>query len=253
MILIEWYDDYGHSKKGLKMEPAELFSLDIEIRHSTSILYGEKHRGPFAHWPRGCWGSANAWLMLCGPSPGRADGPNQRSLGGPERPRDVPVSIGKESGKIEFESNKGRNKRWQNLVRAVFGDEETSASLTCVANLDWGNYGDHRDIPTTHFDEGCGTVLKVMQSSQPCVVITLVTVTWDYLAAFLSEFFVELDLQPPLVEGRKPLNCRVMQLPGCIHKTLLLKSPQHPSRQFFTNTHCHQIAETVRWFREMHL
>ncbi len=235
------------------MDSTELFSPDIETRYNASILYGEKHQEPFASWPRGCWGSANAWLMLCGPSPGRADDPAQRSLGGGDRPKDVPVWIGKNAGKIDFQSNKARNKRWRNLVYSVFGDEEQGDSLTCVANLDWGNYGNYKDIPVENLKQGPATVLEVMQACQPAVVITLVTLTWDYLEAYLRKFSVAPDLHPPSVEGKKPLKCRVIELPNCNHKTLLLKSPQHPSRHFFTDVHCHQIAATVQWFKKLYL
>lgn len=192
-------------------------------------------------------------LLLCGPSPGRADDNEQRSLGGGERPKDVPVRIGGDTCKIEFQSNKGRTKRWRSLVYAVFDDEKQGDSLTCVGNLDWGHYGNHRDIPPANLEQGPATVLEVMKVSQPCVVVTLVTVTWDYLEAYLREFFEASQSQPPTIEGKKSLKYRVMNLPDCPHKTLLLKSPHHPSRHFFTDIHCRQIKDTVKWFRETYL
>ena len=41
-----------------------------------------------ARWPRACWGSANGWLMLVGPSPGRKDPEEPFAPGGPNRPFD---------------------------------------------------------------------------------------------------------------------------------------------------------------------
>lgn len=229
-----------------------LFSPDASIRHQASLEYSQHHFDPFAHWPRGCWGAANGWLMLCGPSPGRADNAEQAATGGVERPRDVPVYVGKGAGRIDFQSNKARTRRWRDLVFAVFGDEIKADCLTSVTNLDWGRYGNYKDISEFHLREGCATVFEVMQASKPRVVITLVTVTWEHLLDFLVEFLSDPSLNKQNMAGHPLLQCRILQLPTCTYPTLLLKSPQHPSRHFFTKAHCEQIAVTVRWFLEIY-
>jgi hypothetical protein len=184
--------------------------------------------------------------MLCGPSPGKADKPEHSSAGGLVRPHDVAVRIGQNAGRIDFQSNRARNKRWRDLIYAVFGDEATGDCLTSVANLDWGNFGNHKDIPVAHLEAGCAAVFDVMKASKPFVVITLVTVTWDYLSKYLAEFSTRPKATAPTVDGRKPLPCRILHLPDCAHHTLLLKSPQHPSRHFFNDSHCRQIELTVK-------
>ncbi len=189
--------------------------------------------------------------MLLGPSPGSADKSESIRMGGPNRPVDSVVTIGRAAGRIYFDSNKGRNGRWDNLRKAGFGKmaDATDAAdiadaLTTLANLDWGNHGDHHAIPDAYLSMGCADVFEVMKQAKPRVVITLVRRTWDALLPFLEE-------QRGIVAGyvsATGLDCRMLCLPENEACTLLLRSPQHPSRHFFTATHAELIRQEVDYF-----
>ena|SRR5439155_15668333 len=109
------------------------------------------------------------------------------------------------------------------LSQEVFGDLKYARALTSVANLDWGNHADSRDIPEKYLLEGCEVVLGVMQQSRPRVVITLVRRTWDVFASFITHHARVLDYTSVTV-----VDCRLVRLPGLAHDTLVARSPQQP-------------------------
>ena len=185
-----------------------------------------------ARWPRACWGSANGWLMLVGPSPGRKDPEEPFAPGGPNRPFDSAPSIGPSAGDIAYRSNKGRNKRWAMLSAAVFDQSSHADALTTVANLDWGHNSDHNNIPDQYILDGCHFVYDVMKETKPRVVVTLVIRTWGVLMQFLET------------------SDAATRLPGYTAATLIVRSPQHPSRHFFTQDHANNVAREVRNFLE---
>ncbi len=228
---------------------ADLYSADISSRYAASLRYESEHPGIVDTWPRGCWGAANGWLMLCGPSPGKKDTADNIWSGEPGRPIDEKVRIGHDAGRINLAANRARNARWRKLASSACGSEDIANCLTAVANLDWRHYPDHRKIPQDYLRDGCHTVLEIMRKSKPRVVITLVKITWNYLSDYLDQFCVS----EALTSDEYSLQVRIVHLPECLHKTLLLKSPQHPSRPFFTDAHCLAIEKTVERFLDEYL
>lgn len=220
----------------------DLFSPLLDVRYQATIK-AKGNEYPET-WPNACWGAANGWLMLLGPSPGREDNSDDFRPGGPNRPKDSLVSIGPCAGRIHFDSNKGRNGRWNKLREAVFGTMDQADALTTLANLDWGNHGDHRTIPDAYLRDGCGNVFEVMKQSKPRVIITLVRRTWDILLPFLESRKTVV----PGYTGATGLDCRRLHLPENGACTLLLRSPQHPSRHFFNTNHEQQIRREVEHF-----
>jgi hypothetical protein len=220
-----------------------LWDADLETRYQASIHHPNDKAG---NWPRGCWGAANAWLMLCGPSPGAPDDENDVWPGGPNCPLDSNVTIGLGSCPFVFATNKARNARWLKLACAATGEQNRAEALSCLVNLDWGHHANNADIPEQYLKDGCRRVLDMMEEAQPRVVITLVERTWWTLTDFLEKDRVpnfpepnaELLHEPPLV----------IQIPGAKHRTVVLKSPQHPSRHFFNDTHAAKITAAVQWF-----
>ena len=219
----------------------DLFSPDLERRYQASRAAENECR---QLWPNACWGAANGWLMLVGPSPGREDKYELVRQGGPNRPRNSLVSTGACAGKISFDSNKGRKVRWDLLRWAAFGDMGRADALTTLANLDWGNHGDHRSIPDDYLRMGCGDVFEVMKEAKPRIIITLVRRTWNVLLPFLEE---QQTVMPGYISATG-LDCRLLRLPENSACTLLLRSPQHPSRHFFNCSHAQRVREEVQHF-----
>jgi hypothetical protein len=219
-----------------------LFSPVLDDRYQATIKATENECRKL--WPNACWGAANGWLMLLGPSPGGADKDETVRPGGANRPMDSEVSIGPCAGRIHFDSNQGRNRRWDRLREAVFGDLDHADALTTLANLDWGHNADHRSIPDAYLSMGCASVFEVMKQAKPRVIITLVRRTWDILLPFLES----RQAIVPGYASATGLDCRLLRLPENGAQTLLLRSPQHPSRHFFSSDHERQIREEVQHF-----
>ena len=220
----------------------DLHHPDAERRFRASVsLNGQ---AVDARWPRACWGSANGWLMLVGPSPGRKDPEEPFAPGGPNRPFDSVPSIGSDAGAIAYRSNKGRNKRWAMLSAAVFDQSSHADALTTVANLDWGHNPDHKSIPDQYLLDGCHFVYGVMKETKPRVVVTLVVRTWEVLMRFLETS----DADTVDYRALGQLDACAIRLPGYTAATLIVRSPQHPSRHFFTQDHANAVASEVRNF-----
>ena len=182
--------------------------------------------------------------MLVGPSPGRKDPDEPFAPGGPNRPFDSVPSIGPEAGAIAYRSNKGRDKRWAMLSAAVFDQYSHADALTTVANLDWGHNSDHKSIPDQYLLDGCRFVYGVMKETKPRVVVTLVVRTWRVLMRFLETS----DAATVDYRALGPLDACAIRLPGYTAATLIVRSPQHPSRHFFTQNHANDVASEVRHF-----
>jgi hypothetical protein len=232
----------------LRMNP-NLFDPDLEKRYKATIksCAGAESK-PYGCWPRACWGAANGWLMICGPSPGREDDPKKKWRGGPNRPNDQKVRIGQSVAGFDFQTNKGRNTRWLNLAKSVLVTEEKAKALASVANLDWGHNPSQYAINQKLLELGCETVFSLMKRSKPRVIVVLGVRTWNVISRFVQDKDYVIPVQDaPDWLTRKPF---VIQIPGSRFRSLLLKAPQHPSRHFFNDEHCRRINRAVKWFVE---
>lgn len=219
-----------------------LYSPYLEDRYRATINVAP---GRYSYlWPRACWGAANGWLLLIGPSPGRADNDDDVWVGGPNRPIDSRAIIGPNAGDISFNTNKARNNRWDKLREAVFDKMSYANALTTLANLDWGHYPDSREIPDAYLKEGCEIVQNIMKKSKPRIIITLVKRTWEVLLPSLAK----LQVFDPPYQSVSGLDCRILRLTGNKALTLLMRSPQHPSRHFFNKRHEDKIHYEVKHF-----
>jgi len=218
-----------------------LYSKYPEKRFNASIKFSKAYPLIKELWPRGCGGAPNGWLMLVGPSPGKADSVNKISKGGLKRPCDKVVNIGYEVGEFSFKTGKQRNNRWNKLTQSVFNNNDYAVTLTSRTNLDWGNYPNSRDIPEKNLEDGCAVVYGLMKNSQPRVIIVLAKLAWKHLTKYLEFCIAEHKVD-------KSLDAFIIQIPNCNFKTLLLKSPQHPSQPFFNDVHCKKIGIAVKRF-----
>ncbi|HZR82564.1 MAG TPA: hypothetical protein VFD92_15825 [Candidatus Binatia bacterium] len=220
---------------------SDLFSADPAVRFAAST--SSKQNRHVADWPRGCRGAANGWMMLLGPSPGRQDSDDDIWLGGPHRPQDEAACIGPTAGVVRYETNKGRNRRWNMLSEAVFGRLDYAQALTSIMNLDWGHHPDSSKIPDAYLRDGCMVVYELMKESRPRVVVTLVRRTWDVFVPFLTTI-----VSPEPYRRATQLGSVVVRLPNAGAATLVVRAPQHPSRHFFNAGHAELLrAETARF------
>lgn len=223
------------------MRIKNLYSQDPKKRFDATIKFTKAQPLLKELWPRGCSGAPNGWLMLVGPSPGKADSIKNFSKGGPKRPIDKVVKIGDGVGEFSFKTGKQRNHRWNKLAQSVFTNKEYAATLTSRTNLDWGNYPDSTEIPEKNLEDGCAVVYGLMKNSQPRVIIVLSRLAWKHLTKYLEFCIIEQIFD-------NTIHKYIIQIPNCHFKTLLLKSPQHPSQPFFTDLHCNEIGLAVRSF-----
>jgi len=84
----------------MRMRP--LHSRDASKRYRASLAFAKRYPDVSEVWPRGCYGAANAWLLLVGPSPGKAGPKEVPRLGGNNRPINKDVCIGPGVGVIDF-------------------------------------------------------------------------------------------------------------------------------------------------------
>src|SRR6267378_832801 len=96
----------------------DLYSSDPEKRYQASKDYGEKNGDQKFAWPFGCRGSANAWLVLLGPSPGKVKHGEARQPGFENRALDQAPKIGEQACEIQFGEGKNRNPRFKAISEA---------------------------------------------------------------------------------------------------------------------------------------
>ena len=126
---------------------------------------------------------------------------------------------------------------------AIFDNLEYAQALTTLTNLDWGHHADNRTIPEAHLREGCQVIAELMQRTKPRIVVTLVRRTWDILMPYLRRRFTTLGYVPAT-----GLDSLVFRLPGFDAPTIAVRSPQHPSRHFFTEQHAQLVRDEVQAF-----
>jgi len=174
-------------------------------------------------WPRACWGSANAWIILVGPSPGAPRDPNNRWPGGPNRPEDDYASISLQASLINFADGKGRNERWMSLVDAFTGDRKLTEALRAVCNLDWGQKANQNEVKDEYLLLGLPVLDKIIRKTEPRIVAAMTVKVWN----LLSEFYRgKIEMKVPCCGlKRNPLRLRIFE--G--FDTFLIKT-RHPSR-----------------------
>src|ERR1700676_1538092 len=98
-----------------------LYSANPEERFEASIQYGKETPTQNFVWPYGCWGAANAWLALLGPSPGKPFKGDVRAAGSENRQWDQFPKIGENACQIQFGDGTRRNAKWKKISQAGFG------------------------------------------------------------------------------------------------------------------------------------
>ena len=224
-----------------------LYDPDPNMRAEASLQYSLKRQRYAKKWPRACTGAANAWLVMCGPSPGRADRPDDIWPGGPNRPVDEKPTIGPGAGIIEFDTNTRRNDAFMKVASTCFqGSRYNANALTARVNLDWGHNPNAAEINHEYLKAGCSVVFDIMRECRPRVVLTMAGaggVTWLHLSNYLQDHS----------KGSVAADCdnMIIELDDCPFSTLVVKTTLHPSRPMKESLLA-SLEATVRKFIELH-
>ena len=212
-----------------------LYDPDINLRYKATCEYEVREEILTAKWERACWGSLNGWIMLIGPSPGKADSQNEKWSGGidVERPKDETAVISSKAGVIDFNSNKARNKKWTNLILDFVDKVEYAEALTTVCNLDWGHNSSQSNIPLDYLRQGCTVVFDKIVQTKPRIVAAMTVSVWEILldhfnnvcspnteAAYITPLALNTNLK------RSPMIVKVRENDNAF----LFMKLRHPSR-----------------------
>jgi hypothetical protein len=174
-------------------------------------------------WPRACWGSANAWIILVGPSPGAPKDANNSCPREPDRPDDSCASISLQAGHIDFPNRKNRNVLWRSLIDQFTGcNKEYTEALTGICNLDWVEQANQSLVQEKYLRQGCLVVDRIIRKTKPRVVAAMTVRVWDLLSEYYRQN-IEAEV-PSCGLKRNPLRLRIFQE----FETFLIKT-RHPS------------------------
>lgn len=219
------------------------FSNKLEERSLASSESGSLDE----KWPLGCFGAANAYLVICGPSPGGSSDPAKVNAGGANRPRGGIKKYG--PGSFDISSWGGsRVERWNKLCASLLcGEEKHIDRMTAVLNLDWGNNPDtsKNPIPKSVLQPGFDDhVWEEIKKVKPRVITALTNSVWDVMKNKMEEHSVSFS-EPPVKLTRKPI---FLQLPDTGFVSMFLKTQNHPSRSYFTDAHISELGRLAKWF-----
>jgi D-glycero-D-manno-heptose 1,7-bisphosphate phosphatase len=223
---------------------SELYSPDIECRYEAAQLYkGIRLPEPM---PRGCFGSANAFLALIGPSMGKAGMNESVEPGGVNRPKGEDMKIG-----YHPHFNFKRGLLWKELSAALLGDDRYVYDLTAVLNLDWSHEPDAKNVPPNHLRSGFDEhVWPALLAIKPRIVCALTNPVWDTIEPTIRQFAITSSPPfPPSILVPKNKAPVVFKFPNTAFTSMFLKSHNHPSRSFFTRKHIEQLRLASEWFR----
>jgi hypothetical protein len=217
-----------------------LYSGQLDERYRATLEAGRLVLS--TRWPLGCFGAANAFLTLIGPSPGGAGPGEVRQAGGINRPQRDPMQIGQ--GVLDLNWGDHRTAKWTKLCSAMLGSESHALALTAVLNLDWRHSTDERSIPLSDLTAGLEQhVWPLLTALRPRIVCALTNRVWETMVTRVRPLQVSLaDCPVPLT--RPPV---VFKLPGCDFDTILIKSHNHPSR-VLSYAQIADLGRVCSWF-----
>src|SRR5258708_6761837 len=207
----------------------DLFSPNLERRLAATNAAIAANLDLERTWPAGCRGAPNAYVIFLGPSPGAPDKGNSQELGGANRSMERnSAKIGEGFGLYEFVDGKQRNWKWRRLFATIVGDGEAYKKLTGVWNLDWGNFANEKLIAQSDLVAGSKMVLQLVSEAKPRVIITLTKSVADVFGCMVRQNgFPYSVIEPPDEIGRPAYE---VDFPGAGFRTLVFKTPRHPSR-----------------------
>ena len=219
------------------------YSPNVERRYQAAIAEG----GTFlaTQMPFACFGSANAFLALIGPSMGGAAPNDSVQPGGANRPAGNPMRIGYYP---HFNWQRARSDRWRRLSTALLGSDRYVDHLTAVLNLDWGHQSKATNVRDAYLQPGFSDyVWPAILQIKPRIVCALTNPVWQTIEPTIRQFTVT---SPPSVPSGLPIPKQpiLFRLPDAGFTSMLLKAHNHPSQPFLSRKHIHDLGEVCAWF-----
>lgn len=216
------------------------YSPNVESRYQAALAENGTLL-PY-RWPSACFGSGNAFLALIGPSKGQASEGKTSQPGGPDRPDGDQMAIGYFQ---HFNWHGSRTDRWRRLSHALLGGAQYVDYLTAVLNLDWSHNPNEKTVPDTNLHAGFAqhvwpTIIRV----KPRLLCALTNRVWEIVGPTVQRLAVQFPACPVLLP-REPIFFR---LPNSDFVSMLIKSHNHPSRHFLTDTDIQQLGMACAWF-----
>ena len=220
------------------------YSSDVELRYEAAI--SEEGTLLSAQMPFACFGAANAFLTLIGPSMG---GPAPNDIvqpGGPNRPAGSPMRIGHY---YHFNWQRTRSDRWRRLAAALLGANHYVDYLTAVLNLDWSNQSNANDVDHTYLQPGFDEyVWPAIMEIKPRIVCALTNAVWQTIESTIRELAVSSPPSFPssILVPKPPI---FFTLPNADFTSMLLKAHNHPSQPFLGRKQIEILGDACTWFR----
>ena len=216
----------------------DLYSPDAERRYQATLQVGSRRCS--TKWPLGCGGAANAFLVLLGPSMGRAPAGQTAERGGADRPYREVMRIGRDV--MDYL----REPRWTTLCAEMLGGDRYVRTLSALLNLDWRHTSRESEIPDRDLSRGFEhDIWPLLPVLRPGLVAALTNRVWETVLPLIKDYRIESPHCPvPLT--RIPI---ALRLPGSAFSTLLLKLHNHPSR-FLSYAQMSEVGRACRWFLE---
>ncbi len=236
------------------MKDEALFSPDPRTRWAAAMQYAQEKGNEldreivdrYKSWPKYWWGTANAWLVFLGPSPGNSGG------NAIDWNRERLPTLGKphEHFKTQWDSRGfwDRLREWTIQAYKLAGvfpdDEEAALGLTLLANVLSQKAGKEKGIPEEALVEAMPTVVTQLELVRPRIVVSLTERIFELV---YREFQKRYKVAPPrkstLVKTTTRKKGKKVEFqPKYFHiKTnfgllLIARAPIHPSHQGKYNT-----------------
>lgn len=220
-----------------------LYSPDLDLRYQATLSVHPLDLGK--KWPLACDGAANAFLVLIGPSMGRALPGEPIAAGGANRPEGGAMRIGRDV--MRFDWNDRRVARWTRICAAMLGSERYVSSLTALLDLDWRHSVGEKHIPTAELHSGLvNYVWPLLGELRPRIVCALTNRVWETIIPKIEPLRVSFPVYPDRdALRREPV---IFRLPGCDFHTLLIKPHNHPSYHYLTADMISRVGKACQWF-----
>ncbi len=216
---------------------SDLYSADVECRYQATLRAGT--RDCLTKWPLGCGGSANAFLVLLGPSMGRVGAGKTAEKGGAGRPYRSVMRIGPDVMSYL------RPGAWTRLCAEMLGGDQYVRALSALLNLDWRHTSREKDIPDADLSAGLERdIWPLLPVLRPRLVAALTNRVWKTVLPLVEN--LRIAYPPcPVALRRDPV---VFRLSKSAFPSMLLKV-QHPSR-FLSYAQIAEVGRACKWFLE---
>ena len=224
-----------------------------EISSRLARMRNETYRGET--WPEGCYGSAAAWVVFVGPSPGGG------SKSSPDRGRvasgGTPLWDSDFLGPIERWSN-GFRASMKPLVETIVGlpFEKGSAKVYAFVNFHWQQNPDASLVPMQGMTSGAHDAIAVLSAIQPRLIVPMEKRSDRLLRESLLGVGYSTE-GPRQCTAHVDINGRgrahrqmagyVVSGGGLLANCIVVRSPQHPAR-IFDSKYAFRCGRAIRSF-----